>query len=325
MKLMKDTRYNVYSQYLCREYGCKVYKIPINIPCSCPNRDGNLGSGGCIFCGEVGTGYENMPSTMDIKEQIAKNMEHIGKKYKAEKFIAYFQNFSNTYLPLDRFKHYIDEACVPGIVEIAISTRPDCIRDEYLDYLKKTSLSKNIKVSIELGLQTVNYHTLKILNRQHSLAEFIDAANNIKKYGFLICAHMIMDLPWDDMDDVVEGAKVLSALKVDMVKIHSLYFVKGTVLSNMYLRGDMNPVSMDEYIDRVVEFLKYLNPEIAVQRLIGRVPEEDSILANWNTSWWKVRDLIENKMESENVYQGSMFNYLNGKAMNKFTLGGLKK
>ena len=315
---MEDKRYNVYSEFLRREYGCRVYKIPVNIPCSCPNRDGNLGKGGCIFCGESGAGYEDLPNTTDVKEQIERNMGYIRKKYKAEKFIVYFQNFSNTYLTLKDFKDYVSDACVPDVVEIAISTRPDCIRDDYLDCLKKISSGNNINVSMELGLQTVNYHTLKIINRQHSLAEFIDAVNHIKKYGFQVCVHMILDLPWDDIDDVTEGAKVLSALQVDMVKIHSLYFVKGTELSNMYLKGEVKPVKMEEYIERVMEFLKYLSPDIVIQRLVGRVPEEDSVLANWNTSWWKVRDMIEDKMESQGIFQGCMFNYLGGKALNKF-------
>lgn len=323
MNSMEGKRYNVYSDFLRAEYGCRVYKIPVNIPCSCPNRDGNLGKGGCIFCGESGAGYEDMPNTMGVREQLKRNMDYIGKKYKAEKFIAYFQNYSNTYLSLKDFKNYVSDACMPDIVEAAISTRPDCIRDDYLEYLKKISSENGMNISIEIGLQTVNYHTLKIINRQHSLAEFIDAMNHIKKYGFLVCAHMILDLPWDDMDDVIEGAKVLSALGVDMVKIHSLYFVKGTVLSDMYLKGDVEPLSMEEYIDRVVKFLEYLSPDIVIQRLIGRVPKEDSVLANWDTSWWKVRDMIESKMESQDIFQGCMFNYLGGKALKKFD-GGLK-
>jgi radical SAM protein, TIGR01212 family len=319
---MIDKRYNVYSDYLFRKYGRKVYKIPVNIPCTCPNRDGTIGIGGCIYCGEKGAGFENMPDFVPVEEQLRRNITYIKEKYKADRYIAYFQNYSNTYIPIELFKDYVSRACIKDVVEISVSTRPDCINEEYIEFLKKLSEERKVDISIELGLQTVNYHTLNRINRGHTLAEFIDAVQTIKKYGFSVCTHMILDLPWDDMDDVIEGARVLSALRVDMVKIHSLYFVKGTVLSRMYEEGSIVPVSMDDYIDRVVAFLENLNPGIVIQRLIGRVPEKDSIYANWNTSWWRIRDMIEKKMEDTDTFQGKYFNYLGGKALNRLSEGG---
>lgn len=313
-----NSRYNVYSSYLHRKYGCKVYKLPVNIPCTCPNRDGVLGYGGCIFCGEKGAGFENLSSSIPVEEQLRKNMDYIKKKYKAQKFIAYFQNFTNTYVPFDQFKEYIKGACMDDIVEVAVSTRPDCISDSHLEFLKEIQQKFKIEVSIELGLQTVNYHTLKTINRGHTLAEFIDAVMAIKKYGFHICAHVILDLPWDNSDDVIENAKILSALKVNAVKIHSLYIVKNTELGDMYLEGKITPVSMDEYITRVIAFLEYLSPDIVIERLIGRVPEEDSLFANWGTSWWKIKDGIEEEMEKRDTFQGKSFDYLGGKALKKF-------
>ena len=305
-------RYYAYSEHLKNKYGEKVYKLPINLPVTCPNRDGKVGCGGCIFCGEEGAGFENLSNTLAVKEQIESNMDYISKKYNANKFIAYFQNFTNTYLPLNDFKRYIMDACQPGIVEIGISTRPDCINEDYLDFLAAVYREKGINISIELGLQTVNYHTLKKINRGHSLAEFIDAVTRIKKYSFEICTHLILNLPWDNKEDVIENAKIMSSLGVHQVKLHSLYILEHTQMGKMYINKEFEIISLDEYIDRVIAFLEYLSPQIAIQRLIGRAPEENSLFVNWQTSWWKIRDMIEAEMVNRDSYQGKNCDYLNG-------------
>ncbi|PAB60639.1 TIGR01212 family radical SAM protein [Anaeromicrobium sediminis] len=312
---MLENRYRVYSQYLKDKYGEKVYKIPIQLSVTCPNRDGLLGNRGCIFCGEKGAGFENLESSIPVKDQLKQNIEYISKRYKAKKFIAYFQNFTNTYIPLDEFKKYIMDVCREDIVEIAISTRPDCIKDEYLSFLNEIKKEKNINITIELGLQSVNYKTLEKIERGHTLAEFIDAMWMIKKYDFEVCVHMILNLPWDTEADIIEGAKILSALRVNQVKLHSLYIVGDSVMGNMYENNEFKIIPLDEYVDRVVSFLEYLNPTIALQRLVGRAPKEETLFCNWNTSWWKIKDYIDEKMEKEDSYQGKKFNYLGGKAL----------
>lgn len=301
--------YNEYSKYLKEKYGEKVYKLPVNIPVTCPNRDGTISVGGCTFCAEVGTGFEMLDNTMSVKEQIQKNMDYISKKYKAKKFIAYFQNYTNTYLELDTFKKYILDAIVPNVVEISISTRPDCIGEEYLRFLDKVSSEYNINISIELGLQTVNYHSLIKINRGHTLAEFIDAVIRIKKYKFEICAHVILNLPWDNLDDTVETAKILSVLKVEQVKIHSLYIMDNTEMGRLYKEKKIDLISKDDYIERVITFLEYLNRDIVVQRLIGRAPEENSLFVNWGMSWWKIKDEILDNMLKQESYQGKKTNF----------------
>lgn len=307
--------YKTYSENLKNRFGEKVYKLPISLPLTCPNRDGCIDIGGCTFCGEEGGSFENLSNKLSVEEQINKNKNYIRKVYKANKFIAYFQNFSNTYLPLEELKVYINEAIQKDIVGISISTRPDCINDDYLIFLKDISEKYNIEITIELGLQTVNYHSLKKINRGHSLAEFIDAVLRIKKFGLRVCTHLILNLPWDDMLDVVENAKVISALDVDEVKLHSLYIVEGTILAEEYKNNNFTMISKDEYIERVITFLEYLNPNIVVQRIIGRAPEENTIFVNWQESWWKIRDEIVAIMERRNTYQGIKFDYLNGKAL----------
>ncbi len=315
----KKERYRKYSDYLKNKYGEKVYKIPINLPTTCPNRDGECGSDGCIFCGDVGAGFESLENTLSVNQQLNKNIEYIGKRYKAKKYIAYYQNFTNTYMKVDSFKKYIEEAAkFTDVVEICISTRPDCIDERYLKVLKGLENEYNVKSTIELGLQSVNYKTLKKIKRGHSLAEFIDAVNLIHSYKFESCCHLILNLPWDDMTDVIEAAKIVSALRINQVKLHSLYILQNTELGRMYKEGEITIISAKEYVDRAVNFIEFLNPEIAIQRLAGRAPKESTLFCNWDMSWWRIRDMIEYKLEELDTYQGSKYDYLKGKAVRKF-------
>lgn len=310
--------YKTYSSYLKEKFGEKVYKLPISLPLTCPNRDGSVGENGCIFCGEEGGSFENLASSISVKGQLEKNKEYIGKRYNAKKFIAYFQNFTNTYMPFEQFKKYIEEAIIEDIVGISISTRPDSVNDKYLQYLSNIKNEYNIEITVELGLQSVNYHSLLKINRGHSLGEYIDAAVKLKKYGLRNCTHLILNLPWDDDVDAIENAKVLSALAVEEIKLHALYILEDTALGNMYKKGEIQLISRDQYIERVILFLEYLNPNVVVQRVIGRAPEENTLFVNWDESWWKIRDKITLTMEERNTKQGAKFNYLNGKALRKF-------
>lgn len=312
--------YNTYSNYLKDRFGEKVYKLPVKLPLSCPNRDGMLGTGGCTFCGEEGGSFENLSEFLSVKEQIAKNMDYISERYKAKKFIVYFQNFSNTYLPLEDFKLYVKEAIGKDIVGISISTRPDCINDDYLKFLKELQEEYNIEITIELGLQTVNYHSLKKINRGHSLGEFIDAVIRIKNHNLRICTHLILNLPWDERLDIIENAKIVSALKINEIKLHSLYIVEGTIMAEQFKKDEIQMISKEEYMERVILFLEYLDPSIIVQRIIGRAPKENTLFVNWQESWWKIRDEIVENMEAKNSYQGIKCDYLNGKALKKFNI-----
>jgi radical SAM protein (TIGR01212 family) len=316
--IMTKDRYRIYSQHLQEKYGERVYKLPVNLPGTCPNRDGTIGKGGCTFCDAQGAGFQCLPSTLSIERQIAENKAFYKKRFSVNKFIVYFQAYTNTYMPLDYFKSCIMAATKdPDLVGIAISTRPDCINEEYLDFLKEVEQTKNLEINIELGLQTVNYHTLGQVNRGHTLAEFIDAMLRIKKRGFATVAHIILNLPGDTMVDVIENAKILSALGVDYVKLHSLYIVTGTVLGRQYEEGKFSMITLEEYIDRVVTFLEYLDPRIVVQRLVGKGPQGDLLFCNWDTSWWIIKESIEEMLEKKDTEQGRMFNYLNGKALKK--------
>lgn len=309
--------YYKYSDYLKNKYGKKVYKLPVNIPVTCPNRDGNISFGGCTYCCEQGAGFECLSGSLPVKEQLKINMQYIKKKYKAEKFIAYFQNYSNTYMPIKKFIEYINSSLIDDIVEISISTRPDCINDDYLEFLKDFKTENNINITIELGLQSANYHTLEKINRGHGLAEYIDSCYRIKHFGLDLCTHVILNLPWDNIKDVIETSKIISSLKNNHVKMHALYIMKNTKMAEQYEKNEFEIISYKEYIQRVITFLQYLSPEISIQRIIGRAPEKDSVFVNWNMSWRKILNETENIMENNNIYQGMNFNYLNGSALKK--------
>ncbi len=307
--------YYPYSEYLKNKYGEKVYKLPVNLPAGCPNR---TEKGGCAFCAEKGTGFEALNSHIPVREQLSHTRRHIEQRYHAHKFIAYFQNYTNTFLPLTRFQSYMEEAAeFPDIVEIAVSTRPDCISGEYLEVLASLAGRKGLRITVELGLQTCNYHTLERMNRGHTLAEFIDAVLTVQRYGFEVCTHVILNLPEDELADVVETAKVLSSLKVHAVKLHSLYIARNTPLCDAYEAGRVSVCSKEEYLKRAAVFLDHLYPGIAVERLFSRIPKEDSVFCNWGCSWWKLLNELLEYMDKNGNYQGRKAGYLNGAALRK--------
>ena len=288
------------------------------MPGTCPNRDGVLGEGGCIFCDEEGSGFACLPNTMAIEEQITKNRAFFSSRFNAKKFIVYFQAYTNTYWDIETFKSFMETAAqCDDIVGISVSTRPDCMNDDYLQVLQGIRSCYGVDIDVELGLQTVNYRTLDKINRGHSLAEFIDALLRVKEKNFSSCIHLILNLPWDDMDDVVESAKMMSALAVQQVKLHSLYVVSGTKLGDMYQRGEFAVIPLSEYVDRAVTFLEYLSPHIVVQRLVGKGPQDKVLFNNWDRSWWYVKDQIEQTLIDRGTWQGKQCTYLNGKALKK--------
>ena len=253
---------------------------------------------------------------MTIREQWAENKAFYERRFRAHKFISYLQTYTNTYMSLERFKEVVLAATEDeDLVVVAISTRPDCVCDEYLEFLAELKESRNLDIDIELGLQTVNYHNLVEINRGHTLAEYIDAVLRIKRYGLSTTAHVILNLPGDTMLDVIETAKIVSTLGVDFVKLHSLYVAGGTELARRYEAGEFTMITLSEYVERVVTFLEYLDPEIVIQRLVGKGPQDNLLFCNWDTSWWKIKDAIDAEFIARNSKQGSKFDYLNGKAI----------
>ena len=205
-------------------------------------------------------------------------------------------------------------------MRIALATRPDCVSDSYLEKLADIKSKTKVDISVELGLQTVNYHALEEIRRGHSLAEYLDAMQRINKYGLESCTHVILNLPGSDRLDVIETAKVLSAMKTTEAKIHALYIIKGTSMAEEYLAGKLQLVSMEEYMERVILFLEYLDKAIVVQRLIGRAPESHTEFSNWGEKWWEIKGKIDKILEERDGYQGRLCDYLNGKALKKYEI-----
>lgn len=309
-------RYKVYSEELQKTYGEKVYKIPIHLPCSCPNRHAVTKKGGCIFCGDIAAGFEAAASTVPIVQQAMDTIALIQKKYKANKYILYFQNYTNTFMALHDFEKMLTAVAeVPHVVGVAISTRPDCISRGQLELLKSLQ-ETGYRITIELGLQTPNIQTLRKLNRGHGIASYIAAVRLIHSYGFSICTHLILNLPWDTDADAIEAAELMSVLDIEEVKLHSLYILKETELGRLYIAGEL-PHLIDEeaYINRVILFLEHLTPGCVVQRFFARAPEDKSLFCNWGQSWRKLKDRLDQLILERDTYQGRLYQPPNEKAL----------
>ena len=301
-----DFPYYKFSDYLKKHYGCRVYKIPVAVPCSCPNRDGAKGTGGCIFCGEEAAGFESLAPELSVREQLQQNINYMGAKYKAEKFIAYFQNYSNTYMDLERFKGYMGEACSENVAGIYISTRPDCIEELHAEFLAELAESKGVDIVMEIGLQSASDETLRKLNRGHSVKDFENAAGLLNDYGIPFCAHMITDLPFESRKQVAMNARFLNNLGTAKVKNHSLYVIRGTKLGDMYENDEIAMLDSSDFVDRTILFLRNLDKNTVGQRLMGRAPEERTLFCNYGRSWRAVVDEITAGMIKNGWKQGDL-------------------
>ncbi|MEN8212698.1 MAG: TIGR01212 family radical SAM protein, partial [Thermodesulfobacteriota bacterium] len=250
-------RYSDYNSYLRQLFGQRVQKISIDAGLSCPNRDGFLSKKGCIYCNTKGSGSGMFKRGLSIKEQIETNKIGAVIKYKAKKFLAYFQSYSNTYTSCEHMKLMFDEALSSeGMVGMAVGTRPDCIDTAKLDLIE--SYTKNYLVWLEYGLQSVHDTTLQKINRQHTVKDFFDAVEITRGRGINICTHVILGLPGEDRNMMLETAKTLAGSPINGIKIHLLYVVKGTILDTMWKRGEYIPMEQKEYVDTVCDFLELL-------------------------------------------------------------------
>ncbi len=288
-----------------KKYGERVQRLPINAGFTCPNRTN--GRPGCLFCDETGSGFSTFQGT--ISEQIEKMKERYRKKG-IKKFIAYFQNYTNTYADIETLRNTYTQAIADDIVQLDIATRPDCINTEVVNLLREIRKKYNIAVSLDIGLQTANYHTLVKVNRGHTLADCINAVLLLKKYDFEVVSHVILNLPGDNMLDVIESAKIISVLGVDGVKIHSLYIVDGTILGEWYRENKLSVCSKEDFIYRVVMFLEYLSPKVVIHRLVADPPLSGTLFGNWGLTKSELLREIELELVKRDTYQGKKSAYL---------------
>jgi len=295
--------YRKLNAVLKEQYGRRVQRLPISLGLGCPNRDGKIGTGGCIFCDPTGSGFAALPPEYAIEEQILAFREKMIQKYRTPLFfIAYFQSFSNTYAPIPVLKGFYDRVRpFQDIVALDVSTRPDLVGNDVLELL--ASYRDDREVFLELGLQSANPETLRILNRGHTLEDWIDAAERAKQKGLSVIAHMILDLPWDSERDIVTAARVLNRVGIGGVKCHSLYVVAGTPLAKMVETGEVQLLSTEAYIRRLILFLEHVRPEIVIHRLVSDAPRTDAIQKTEPPKTLLIRE-IEREMIRREAWQG---------------------
>ena len=301
---MKAKRYNPFSDELKRVFGCKVQRISVDAGFSCPNRDGTLDTEGCIFCGGHGSGSYGIRRDLDIPAQLEDGKEVMRRKYRARKFIAYFQAFSNTYAPINSLRKLFSEALsVTDVVGLVIATRPDCLPDDVLDYLQE--LSKQIYLWLELGMQSMHDRTLDFINRRHDHAAFVTAVQRAKARGVRVCAHVILGLPGETREDMLSAAVELNRLGLDGVKLHLLHVMKGTKAAELYQHGEIRVLDRDNYIALVCDFLERLDQQIFIHRLTGDGGRADLVAPLWSLKKFEVLNLIDAEMERRRTIQGA--------------------
>jgi hypothetical protein len=299
-----DLRFNSYGSYLRRRFGCRVSKVNVDGGFTCPNRDGSRGVDGCIYCDNRSFSPGTIQETIPIEHQLQAGMAYHRTRLKSEKFIVYFQKYSNTYAPVDRLRElYFRALDHPDVVGISVGTRPDCLSEEALSLLEE--IARDRYVCLELGLQSVNEDTLRWLNRCHDFTEYRGALERAAGRGFEICTHLIHGFPGECRESFLETAEIISSLPVDSLKIHQLHAVRGTVLSEMYSRGEFVPLTHQQYVSAVCDFLEVLPPRVTVQRLYGSAPLAIRVAPTWNLKNNRMWYSIVHELKRRGTWQGS--------------------
>ena len=293
-------RYKHLNKYLKDKFGERTLKICIDGGFSCPNRDGRVGYGGCAFCSERGSGEHIVP------DKISNQVKHYFSSYKAEranKFIAYFQNFTNTYDSIENLKMKYDAALIDDrIVALAIATRPDCISEDICKLLK--SYSKKYYVWVELGLQTSNENTGKVINRDYTDEQFSAAVSLLNKYNIDVVTHIMVGLPGENFDDIKNTVEFINNHSIQGLKIHSTYVVKNTRLADMYFNGTYTPISLDYYLDCASYILTHISPDIVIHRVSGDAPKDLLIAPDWNLHKKWIINGLDKLFRDKDLYQG---------------------
>jgi hypothetical protein len=303
IRMDKEKRYSDYNGYLRKLFGMRVQKISVDAGLSCPNRDGSLSRRGCIYCNAKGSGSGAFARGLSITQQIEAGRIGMIKKYKAKKFLAYFQSYTNTYTSCVHMKALYDEALAcEGMVGMAIGTRPDCVDEQKIALIQ--SYTNQYLVWLEYGLQSVHDTTLSLINRGHDFKAFVRAVDMTRDRGINICVHVILGLPGEDRAMMLETARVLANMGINGVKIHLLYVIKDTPLDRIWQKGDYRCMEQKEYVDMVCDFLERLPKEIVIQRITGDPHGEELRAPAWAGRYRETFNMIQHTLEKRDSFQG---------------------
>lgn len=298
--------YRSFNNYLRDTFGARVYRVPLDAGFTCPNRDGARAFGGCTFCDERGSGAPTIKTALSIKEQLDSGIARIRARFKAHKFLAYFQAFTNTYAPEGILKELYDITLThEEVVGLAIGTRPDCLDDNILtllaDYHKKTFLF------LEVGVQTIHNRTLEVINRGHTAEEFFDVVERARKHNFRMATHLIFGLPGESEADMMETVTKVAPLGLTAIKIHQLCIYKGTPMEVDYLAGRLPVMEEDDYVRLVADALEMLPPDIVIMRLVAEGTKDEIIAPQWAFEKERIMQKIEAELNRRGTKQGSRY------------------
>ena len=302
-------RFNSYTEYFQRIFGCRVQKLTIHAGFTCPNRDGSKGTGGCTFCNNDAFNPSYCQPGKGITRQIEEGIEFHRKRYSgSDKYLAYFQAYTNTYAHLDKLKTLYEKALAhPSVIGLAIGTRPDCIDEELLDYLAE--LSEHNYLIVEYGIESCYNNTLIRVNRGHTFEESLDAVYLTAKKGIRQGAHFIIGLPGETDEDILAGMKIISRLPLQNIKFHQLQIVRYTSMADQYEKnpGSFKLYSLQEYLNLVVRIIELLNPAFVVERIAGEAHPDYLIKPSWGLRYYEILQRFEDLLESRDTWQGRRF------------------
>ncbi|MGY0373635.1 TIGR01212 family radical SAM protein [Clostridium sp. JNZ J1-5] len=301
-----NKRYYSLNYFLRQNFGEKVFKISLDAGFSCPNRDGTISNGGCIYCSERGSGDFAGDRNFSIDSQFNDIKAVMKKKWKSGKYIAYFQAYTNTYGSIEELRSKYEEAInQEGVVALAIATRPDCLDDNVIELIEE--FSHKVYTWVELGLQTINENTAKLINRGYKLCVFEDALNRLRNKNIDVVVHTIFGLPGESKEEMLNTIKYLSNKDIQGIKLHLLHLLKGTPLVKLYEQGKLKFLEQNEYIDLICEAITLLPQNVVIHRLTGDAPRSLLIGPMWSLKKWEVLNAIDNKLEREGLYQGKNY------------------
>ncbi len=302
----RGKRFNSFNRVLRDRFDARVYKIGLRLDFTCPNRDGQVAVGGCIYCNNASHTPQDYQPRMSVSTQLEKGALAVRRRHKAENFIAYFQSYTNTYGSIDKLASLYHEALdFPGVVGLSIATRPDCLADEVLDLL--AALSSRTYLWLEVGLESMYDRTLAWVNRGHGLNAYLDAVARAKRRGLRLCTHLILGFPGESRADILATPALLNRLGIDGIKLHNLHVIKNTALEKYYHLGQVPLFSRDEYVQLTIDFLELLDPNIVVHRLSGETYRAITVAPEWSIDKLGVHNAILSAMERRDTWQGKLF------------------